>query len=107
MEYSTNEDRLLTAKEVAKLLNCSRSTVYQLRQTGRLAPRFQIFPGQRGWRWSLLDVHGYIERCSVATLTIEAPQAYKPVELDGTWSSSLSQLICGPMSVCRAFVSVQ
>jgi excisionase family DNA binding protein len=52
---------VLDARDVSDRLRCSRSTVYELRQSGELPAAFKLFPGERGWRWSLADVERFLE----------------------------------------------
>jgi predicted DNA-binding transcriptional regulator AlpA len=52
---------ILSAKEVAKILKCSVSFVYQQRKSGGLAPRFKFGEGRKGWRWSRNDVDAFIK----------------------------------------------
>jgi hypothetical protein len=57
---------LLTAVEVGSMLKCSRSMVYKLQSQGNLLPRYKIFDGEKGWRWSRVDVLAFINRSFVA-----------------------------------------
>ena len=52
--------RLLTFKEAARVLGCSASTVYSLRETGAL-PVVSIGP-RKGYRVELSDLQAFIER---------------------------------------------
>lgn len=58
-EIDTRE--ILSAKEVAQILKCSVSFVYQQRKRGGLAPRFKFGEGRKGWRWLRGDVDTFIK----------------------------------------------
>jgi len=60
-------DELLTAKEVAGILKCSVSRVYELHTKDKaLLPRYKLFGGKKkGWRWSHQDVLGYVSACTL------------------------------------------
>jgi excisionase family DNA binding protein len=51
---------VLTAGDVARILKCSKSKVYQLREEGDLRARFKLFEGEKGWRWTREDVERYL-----------------------------------------------
>lgn len=53
-------DEILTAREVAKLLKCSMSKVYELNIPGQLPASYKIFDGEKGLRWLLSDVKAYL-----------------------------------------------
>jgi excisionase family DNA binding protein len=64
---------ILTAREVARLLRISRAMVYRLRSQGRFIPRYKLFDGERGWRWSRMDVEAYLRSVTVSESCVKLP----------------------------------
>jgi len=54
------DGEVLTARDVAAILKCSRSKIYALQSRGELRPRFKIFDGEKGWRWHREDVQRFL-----------------------------------------------
>ncbi len=78
-------DEILSAEEVAGLLKCSLSFVYRLRDGGKLAARYKIGDGQKGWRWKRADVESFITAHEIpgSVDEISLPD-FKPVLLTKT-----------------------
>lgn len=75
-------DEILTALEVAKILKCSKSKVYELRANGDLRARFKIFEGEKGWRWTRQDVADYLDtRIDPYFVDFAATKPYVPINL--------------------------
>jgi predicted DNA-binding transcriptional regulator AlpA len=72
---------VLTAKEVAALLKCSRAQVYRLRLDGSLMPRYKIFKGEKGWRWARPDVAKYLHGCVIDTRQGHEKPLITPMEI--------------------------
>jgi predicted DNA-binding transcriptional regulator AlpA len=60
----TNEeqlgDRLISVKDVGRLLSLSRAQVYRLKDAGKLPPA--VYPSERALRWRLSDIRAYIHQ---------------------------------------------
>jgi excisionase family DNA binding protein len=78
-----SEIELLTAREVAELLKCSRSQIYALRRRGVLPAPLQLFPGERGTRWLKQDIVEFIlaVRGRLNETQHSAPRPFVPLKL--------------------------
>jgi excisionase family DNA binding protein len=72
---------VLTAKEVASLLKCSRWTVYKLRDAGKIPAPFFLFDGARGERWLKSDIEQHVLQLR-ADVSDSAPRPFVPIPLD-------------------------
>ena len=55
-----DEPRLISARELAALLNVSASSVWRMRAAGQLPPAVRV--GRRGVRWRLSDIKAFISQ---------------------------------------------
>jgi excisionase family DNA binding protein len=92
-------DEVLTASEVAHVLKCSKSQIYRLRFDGKLLPRYKLFEGQKGWRWTRADVDAYLNRCSSEPRErFDQAPPFLPVRPSETISSERRGSSCFPVS---------
>lgn len=54
------QDRYISASEIAKMLNISRGTVYNMRRNGDLPPGVKIGGNVR--RWSLTKLNAFLTK---------------------------------------------
>ena len=76
------DEILLTAFQVAQMLQISRSMVYKLRSRGELLPRYKIFDGPKGWRWTHGDIEEFLKPRTLPPFNrADKPPAFIPVIL--------------------------
>ena len=75
-------EEILNAQEVARVLKCSRSMVYQLRDRGELQARYKLFEGERGWRWTRGDIQNYLDaRTLPGFVPYDVPEKFVHVKI--------------------------
>lgn len=73
---------ILTAQDVARILNCSTSEVYKLAVANQLPISHKLFEGRKGMRWEKGAVLRYLESKRISDGDEEPePGPFRPVHV--------------------------